>query len=105
MKYLVKATHPVLPKVDTLVNEEDHTALIATLQGLQYVISDDVSLSEWEEFTVLITHEPSDRATEDERAEVTEQFESELYRLVKKYQGRAGLRFDARNTESEIVEW
>ena len=62
-------------------------------------------VSEWETFSIEITHEPGDRVTEDARAEVTERFESELYRLVQKYQGQAGLKFYARNSESEIVEW
>lgn len=60
-------------------------------------------ISTWEEFQIEITHEPG--GDENERAEVTERFESELYRLVKKYQGQAGLKFYARNSESEIVEY
>jgi hypothetical protein len=60
-------------------------------------------ISTWEEFHIEIVHEPG--GNEDERTEVTERFESELYRLVQKYQGQAGLKFYARNTESEIVEY
>jgi hypothetical protein len=64
-------------------------------------------ISTWEEFHIEITHETNeqDNALENERAELTEQFESELYRLVQKYQGQAGLKFYARNSESEITEW
>jgi hypothetical protein len=69
------------------------------------VINLDVKVSEWETFTIEITHEPGDRATEDARAEITERFESELYRLVQKYQGQAGLKFFARNSEGEIAEY
>ena len=60
-------------------------------------------ISTWEEFQIEITHEPG--GDENERAEVTERFESELYRLVQKYQGQAGLTFFARNSEGEIVEY
>ena len=60
-------------------------------------------ISTWEEFYIEIVHEPG--GDEDERSEITERFESELFRLVQKYQGQAGLKFYARNSESEIVEW
>jgi hypothetical protein len=63
---------------------------------------------EWEEFKIEITHtneQDDDPNIENKRAEITERFESELYRLVKKYQGQAGLKFFARNSEGEIVEW
>lgn len=61
---------------------------------------------EWEEFKIEITYTGEDNlALSDERGEITERFESELYRLVQKYQGRAGLKFYARNSESEIVEY
>jgi hypothetical protein len=64
-------------------------------------------ISTWEEFHIEITHETNeqDNALENERADLTERFESELYRLVQKYQGQAGLKFYARNSESEIVEY
>src|SRR5690348_2386026 len=66
-------------------------------------------VSTWEEFHIEITHNAEDApaysALEKERSEITERFESELYRLVKKYQGQAGLTFYARNSESEITEW
>lgn len=58
---------------------------------------------DWETFTIEITHEAG--GDEDERSEITERFESELFRLVKKYQGQAGLKFFARNSESEIIEY
>jgi hypothetical protein len=64
----------------------------------------------WEEFHIEITYTPSEHEGDDsrlegERSAVTERFESELYRLVKKYQGQIGLKFYARNTESEITEY
>lgn len=58
---------------------------------------------DWETFTIEITHEAD--GDETEQGEVTERFESELFRLVQKYQGQAGLKFYARNSESEIVEY
>jgi hypothetical protein len=80
-------------------------------ETLQYPFRKDIEvftldvppISTWEEFHIEIVHEPG--GNEDERSEVTERFESELYRLVQKYQGQADLKFYARNSESEIVEW
>ena len=66
-------------------------------------------ISEWEEFHIEITHtddSPDEYAKrEQERAEITERFESELYRLVQKYNGQAGLKFFARNSEGQITEY
>lgn len=87
-------------------------------ETLQYPFRKDIEvftldvppISTWEEFQIEITSPGSETGAqslehEKERSEVTERFESELYRLMQKYQGQAGLTFYARNTEGEITEW
>jgi hypothetical protein len=61
---------------------------------------------EWEGYTIQIGHYEDIEELETERSELTERFESELYRLVKKYNGRLGLIFDARDsTNRPIIEY
>jgi hypothetical protein len=75
-------------------------------QDIEVVPLNAPDIHEWEEFHIDITYEGEDNlALSNERAEITERFESELYRLVKKYQGQAGLKFFARNSEGQIVEY
>lgn len=83
--------------------DEWETAQFPFRQDIEVLPLNAPPISEWEEFHIEITHEPG--GDEDARAEVTERFESELYRLVKKYQGQAGLTFYTRNSEGEIVEY
>lgn len=60
---------------------------------------------EWEIFTINIYHQESDRITDREKEEITAEFESKLFRLIKQYQGRGGLAFEAKNSENQpIVE-
>lgn len=81
------------------------TAQFPFRKDLEVFTLDVPPVSTWEEFNIEITYDPDDHALDAQRSEVTERFESELYRLVKKYQGQAGLKFYARNSESEIVEY
>ena len=68
-------------------------------------------MNDWEVYTIKITHEternPAAWAKREEGYEdTTQRFETELYNLIKKYQGRAGLQFDARTSEGQpIVEY
>jgi len=64
-------------------------------------------MNEWETYTINVTHndeKPAEYANkEHERMIVNERFETELYRLIKKYQGQAGLQFDARTSEGQPI--
>lgn len=97
-----RAIKRVYPNVDA---EWDVSRQFPFRNETEVLPLNEPAISEWETFTIEIVHEPADRHIEDKRAEITERFESELYRLVQKYQGQAGLIFDARNSEGEIVEY
>jgi hypothetical protein len=60
------------------------------------------NMTEWETYTIDITAN-EDGNTEAERGDVTDRFESELYRLIKKYQGQAGLKFIGSSSTDEPV--
>jgi hypothetical protein len=60
------------------------------------------NMTEWETYTIDITAN-EDGNTEAERGDVTDRFESELYRLVKKYQGQAGLKITATGSAGEPI--
>lgn len=63
--------------------------------------------NEWETYTIRVTHSdssPDEYADREQgRMNLTERFETELYRLIKKYQGQAGLQFDARTSEGQPI--
>jgi hypothetical protein len=107
MKYLVKATHPFLPDINQSFNTEtERTNLVNDITKIGYEVetSDE---NEWESFQIEITYTGEDNlAINNERGEITERFESELYRLVQKYQGQAGLKITATDSVNrEIVEY
>ena len=62
-------------------------------------------MSTWETYNIDITHSNEDTGAEkeQERGDVTDQFEGDLFRLIQKYQGRAGLKFDARTSENQPI--
>jgi hypothetical protein len=61
-------------------------------------------MTEWETYVIDITIEnENDEHTEAERGDITDRFESELYRLIKKYQGQAGLKFIGSSSTDEPV--
>ena len=89
--------------------DEWETAQFPFRQDIEVLPLNAPPISTWEEFHIEITHEQGtpeqEQGQEQERSDLTERFESELYRLVKKYQGQAGLTFYARNSEGEITEY
>jgi hypothetical protein len=106
MKYQIEATHPFLPDIkQSFDTEEERTNVINDITKAGYEVETSEA-NEWEEFKIEITYQGEDNtALSDERGEITERFESELFRLVQKYQGQAGLKFIARSTAGEIVEY
>ena len=63
-------------------------------------------MNNWETYTINITHDGKNFHTDEEMEDVTNRFETELFKLVKKYQGQAGLKIDARNSvDQTIVEY
>ena len=56
---------------------------------------------DWEEFTIGISTEGE--GDESERGDVTDEFETALFQLIEKYQGRAGLKFEARDSEGRAI--
>ena len=60
--------------------------------------------NEWETYTVDLTYDDLlDDTTDSERMEITDHFESELSRLVKKYQGKAGLKIEAKSSDDQSI--
>lgn len=60
--------------------------------------------TEWETFTIDISYDDLlDDTTDTRRLEVTDLFESDLARLIKKYQGKVGLKFDARTDAGDLI--
>lgn len=61
-------------------------------------------MNEWELYTINVTHEGDvDAKLDNERGEITDRFENELARLIKKYQGQAGLKFVATNSLDDLI--
>ena len=56
---------------------------------------------DWEEFTIGISTEGE--GDESERSEITDKFETALFQLIEKYQGRAGLKFEAKDSEGRPI--
>ena len=55
--------------------------------------------NEWETYTIDLSYDDLlDDTTDSGRMEVTDEFEADLAALIKKYQGRAGIKFDVRNS-------
>ena len=110
MKYLVQANHPLFRRIDAEVNtEEERNKLITDLQEVGYEVETRI-LEEWETYTIQITTPPETPekfgAKEAERTEITERFETELYRLLQKYQGQADLQFKITDSlDQEIIEY
>lgn len=61
---------------------------------------------EWEEYTIKITHPNEKQINAEKAGEVTDRFESELFRLIQKYQGQADLKIEAKNSDHQpLVEY
>lgn len=83
----------------------------ASSDGGSYTVNPDrrvtpLEQNEWETYTIKIGYYAGSAGNDDELGDLTERFESELYRLVQKYSGQAGLIFDARDSvDRSIVEY
>jgi hypothetical protein len=56
---------------------------------------------DWEVFTISISSNSGEN--EAEKMDVTDKFETALFQLIEKYQGQAGLQFEAKDSEGRHI--
>lgn len=106
MKYTLKATHPNIPDINASFDTKDErTAVINDITKAGYAVTETHDLEEWETFTITFILPEGEPPTKlHERGLVTERFETELFELVKKYQGQHGLTITAVTSENEPIQ-
>lgn len=59
---------------------------------------------EWEEYIIKITHADESQINAEQAGEITDRFESELFKLIQKYQDQGGLSFIATTSADQPIQ-